>query len=312
MTGEQAESGGIGGGVVAALAVAVAVILVVAVVQIASTPAAEERETIDGLAVRTVAEALAARDAGELEGRAVAIRGYYSTTPGHSCPAPRDSPSPLELYCTEGDWALAQLDEAVAEITRTVTATSVGMSVQLSVQGRQMAGPWLQPAWLGPAGGDRIGRHFPRPTDMNRAVPVVLIGHFGDPRATRCAPEKLRTCTQRFVLDRAAWVAGESFGAEVWPGDPSVGNVPVMTPAAVQRLAERTLGPDGLVLSLAAVRGKDLAYWDPTTPIDPAGTDVIWYVWAVDGVGAGEAATADRIGRLVFLDATGDLLWNGF
>jgi hypothetical protein len=150
---------------------------------------------VDGMRVLTVTQALAARDAGAAG--EIAIGGWFSAAPVHSCPAPFGpdgqfrEPNPLELYCREGDWAIAERPEAIVE----VTTTTVGDSTSTEVRGRTMAGAWLQPVLTGDADALATG---PEPW---RPVPVVLIGHFGDARAATCLPELRKVCSDRFVVD---------------------------------------------------------------------------------------------------------------
>lgn len=148
-----------------------------------------------GIRVLTVRQALDARDSGvEAE---MAIGGWFSAAPAHPCPAPIGpngairEPNPLELYCREGDWAIAERPEAVVD----VTITTVGDSTSTQVRGRTMAGAWLQPLLSGGADALATG---PEPW---RPVPVVLIGHFGDHRAATCLPELRKVCFERFVVD---------------------------------------------------------------------------------------------------------------
>ncbi|MEX2011633.1 MAG: hypothetical protein WEF51_05310 [Chloroflexota bacterium] len=100
---------------------------------------------VDGIRVLTVTEAIAARVAGA--SGPIAIGGWFSMAPSHPCPAPIGpdgvfrEPNPLELYCVVGDWALSEKPEPVVD----VTTTSTGDSTSMSVSGRTIDGPWLQP-----------------------------------------------------------------------------------------------------------------------------------------------------------------------
>lgn len=153
---------------------------------------------IDGLPVLTVSQAIAERDGGATG--PIAIGGWFSMAPVHSCPAPIGpdgvfrEPNPLELYCLVGDWALAEKPEPVVDVT-----ISTGNSTSMSVTGRAMTGPWLQPVLAG-------ANIFPPGTSETwRPVPVVLIGHFGDFRAATCLPELREDCIERFVVDSVGW-----------------------------------------------------------------------------------------------------------
>lgn len=160
-------------------------------------PAPEEfPPEVDGNRVLTVTQAIAARDSGA--SGPIAIGGWFSAAPMHSCPAPIGpdgvirEPNPLELYCREGDWALSEKPEAIVDVTITTT----GDSTSISVQGRTMTGAWLQPILA--AGADVLSTG-PEPW---RPVPVVLVGHFRDAGAATCLPELRQGCLERFVVDR--------------------------------------------------------------------------------------------------------------
>lgn len=156
---------------------------------------------VDGNRVLTVAQALAARDSGVTG--PIAIGGWFSMAPSHPCPAPIGpdgvfrEPNPLELYCVVGDWALAEKPEPVVD----VTTTGTGDSTAVSVSGRTIVGPWLQPVLEI----QQIGIFPPGTTEQWRPVPVVLVGHFGDPRAVTCLPELRVACAERFVAESVGW-----------------------------------------------------------------------------------------------------------
>jgi hypothetical protein len=163
------------------------------------SPPDDRPAEIDGLAVLTVSQAIAARDRGATG--PIAIGGWFSMAPVHSCPAPIGpdgvfrEPNPLELYCRVGDWALAEKPEPIVEVSITETADGTNMSVS----GRAMSGPWLQPVLTG----DHV--FPPGASETWRPVPVVLIGHFGDVRAATCLPELREDCAGRFVVDSVGW-----------------------------------------------------------------------------------------------------------
>lgn len=156
---------------------------------------------IDGLAVLTVSQAIAARDSGATG--PIAVGGWFSMAPMHSCPAPLGpdgvfrEPNPLELYCRVGDWALAEKPEAIVD----VTIKQTGDSMSMSVEGRTMTGAWLQPV-LGVQSSE-IFR--PGVTETWRPMPVVLVGHFGDVRAATCLAFLREDCAERFVVDSVGW-----------------------------------------------------------------------------------------------------------
>lgn len=174
-----------------------AAVLMLAGCTVAPTPTFEPPSQIDGLPVITISQAIARRDAGEAG--PMAIGGWYTRGPSHSCPAPalpdgtpRD-PHPLELWCREADWVLAEQPETSMVVTERDGA--------ISVESRELSGMALHPM---------VGQHddalFPPGAQTWDPIPVVFIGHFGDPGAFDCLPEFLLTCLERFVVDRATRV----------------------------------------------------------------------------------------------------------
>lgn len=160
---------------------------------VAPAPTFEPPSQVDGLPVITISEAVARRDAGEAG--PMAVGGWYTRGPAHPCPAPalpdgrvRD-PHPLELWCREEDVVLAELPETSMVVTERDGA--------ISMESRELTGPAIHPM---------VGQHddalFPPGARTWDPIPVVFVGHFGDPGAFNCLPELRRTCLERFVVDR--------------------------------------------------------------------------------------------------------------
>jgi hypothetical protein len=138
--------------------------------------------------VYTVSEAIAARDAGELGSDQITLTGYWSDRSfGHSCGAPPQPQGELELGCHDGEFGISEANEAIGRLTP--------------------AGQWIpaESAHLSPWGTEDIGRRLvtlpladgvPFPP-----VPIVVVGHFDDPRAADCRPQARQLCRERFVLD---------------------------------------------------------------------------------------------------------------
>jgi len=149
--------------------------------------------TVDGLTVMTVSEVLAARDGGGLRGEAVAVAGYWSggIFP-HSCPAPMGQPGELEIYCRDGEWGITELDERILSFDRNGYGTTA-------------VGPALTP-WF-PNDLEGIDELYGLPTINGQPyppVPIVVVGHFDDPRAADCRAEARQLCLDRLVVDRIA------------------------------------------------------------------------------------------------------------
>ena len=147
--------------------------------------------TVDGLPLMTVSEAIAKRDAGELGSHRVAIRGYWSDASFiRSCVPPTGSPGVLEMYCVDGEFGITELAEPIDTISNRGLVT-LGTGPSLT--------PYFDNTLLGAAA------LFNLPTINGQRytpVPIVVVGHFDDPRATICRPEALQLCKDRLVLDR--------------------------------------------------------------------------------------------------------------
>ncbi len=150
-------------------------------------------DVIDGLPVMTVSEVLAARSAGGLRSEAIAVGGYWTDgSIGHSCAFPQSQPGVLEIYCQDGEFGITELDEPVIVIDRHGNVTPP-------------RGPTLTPYF--PEGLARLGELFSLPIINGQRyppVPIVVIGHFDDPLAAACRPERRQTCLDRLVVDRIA------------------------------------------------------------------------------------------------------------
>jgi hypothetical protein len=146
---------------------------------------------VDGRPVQTVSEAIAKRDAGGLGTNPIAVRGYWSDgSVMHSCGAPDQATGELELYCNDREFGITELDEPIVVISRSGIAT-------------EGSGPWLTPYLSGDVAGAANlfklpiinGQRFP-------PVPIVVVGHFNDPRAVKCRPIARKLCRDRLVIDR--------------------------------------------------------------------------------------------------------------
>lgn len=149
--------------------------------------------TVDGLPVMTISEAIAAHRAGTLPDGRAAIRGFWSNgAVGHSCAAATGAnPGELELYCVDGEWGIAEQDEQMFVVDQFGYVTYQARGPHLT--------PWIPDGLQGVEvlfGAHQInGQPFP-------PVPIVVIGHFDDPRAAQCRPEARQLCLDRLVLER--------------------------------------------------------------------------------------------------------------
>jgi hypothetical protein len=264
----------------------------VAVVGVAAlTLRARDMSTaIEGLPIRTVSEAIAMRASGQAEGRILAIQGFYSSGGGHSCSPRTDATSGLErwLHCNSQDSALAERDEPA---------------------GATLDGRLLTPA------GPHIRPHLPTYTrwDMDpppgQTTAVVFLGHFDDRRAGLCSQERLMECRNVFFVDRVARAAGRSLGPSVWQERSGLEVDLQLSSADVESLVRQQLGPNAHAHWLAALRAKDIAQFDPTTPVDPTGLGTLWYVQAASPDPM-SGLVPDRLVTLIFIDSTRELRWS--
>jgi hypothetical protein len=143
----------------------------------------------------TVSQVLAARAAGELRGIPVFVKGYWTDrSVGHSCAAPHGTPGELEIYCHDGEFGITELDEPVRTVLQGGRVTPpIGPHLT----------PWLPNALGGPLFGLYFIDHVGDDTHYvpYAPIPIVVKGHFDDPRAADCRPEARRACLDRLVID---------------------------------------------------------------------------------------------------------------
>jgi hypothetical protein len=146
--------------------------------------------TVDGQPVMTVSQLLTARADGAAKRGPYALRGYWSV-PDYpfSCPAPMAEPGVLELYCGGMRFGITERDELALTIVRSANETSAhGPSGPVLVP--YVSDEQYRQLLLSPVGDQP---HAP--------VPIVVTGHFDDPRAALCQPEARQACIDRFVVD---------------------------------------------------------------------------------------------------------------
>lgn len=142
-------------------------------------------DEIRGMPVLTVEAASRLLLDGELNGRAVAVAGYWAQSV-------IDCPYSPHVPVIVGDcWYVAFTDEPLD-----------GAYPYETQQGPGVIEPMILPE---SANQDLI---WP-----NMSKPLILIGHAGDPRLWQCDPDWREHCAQRFVVDSVAWA-----GARATPG----------------------------------------------------------------------------------------------
>ncbi|HEX7612729.1 MAG TPA: hypothetical protein VF371_08130 [Candidatus Limnocylindrales bacterium] len=265
-------------------------------------------KTVDGLAVMTVSQALAAEAAGNPPGDGlVAIEGWFTPFPAHSCPAPMASFSPaaLEDTCTSRKLLLTETKQELVVIEAAGGGTMITANPPVApfLYAHEPAGSYVDP--LLPAGG------YDDPS-VYRPLQAVLVGHFHDARAAECGADQRAACESSFVVDQLAWLDGKSFGPNVSIGGDSTGAVlkPRLTAEGVVAALRPSLDPSDTVVSMAAVAVVDITtITGPGMQTPGMGEDLLWFVRV-----AGPAPHfppmawgAGNSGWLVLHDATGRL-----
>jgi len=246
-----------------------------------STPAPAAPEgvpkTVDGLAVMTVSQALAAdASGGQPSDGLVAVGGWFNPIPAHSCPAPMASFSPaaLEDTCTARKLLLTETKQELVVIEAGGAGTMITTIPPAApfLYAREPAGSYVDP--LLPAGG------FDDPS-MYRPLQVVLVGHFHDPRAALCSADQRAACESAFVVDRLAWLDGKGFGPNVSIGGDSNGTAlkPRLTAEGVVAALRPSLDPSNAVVSMAVVTLGDITtITGPGMQASGNGADLLWFV----------------------------------
>jgi hypothetical protein len=292
----------------AALCLAVVAVLVAGLalrLTTATSPAgpaapAGPAKTVDGLLIMTVSQALAAEPSSG-DGL-VAVEGWYTPMPIHSCPAPMPSAAAFEYSCPYEILVTENRQDLVTIWTASDTS------------GWDVAPPTAPYLFAREAAGNSIRTLLPdrdvsRP-DTFRPIPAVLVGHFHDARAAECSADGRAACESAFIVDRLARLDGQAFSASVWIGTDANGASlqPRLTSDGVAAALRPSLDPADTIVSMAAanlvdmttVTGKGLQASGP-------GTDILWFVRV-----AGPASKSPlmawgtaRDGWFVLDDATG-------
>ena len=227
-----------------------------------------------GMPVLSIKDVTALIASGSLDGRAVAVAGYWIQMMVPSCPAPDRWYSVLEPYC--------------------------GISV---VSDTPFAGAWCTPL---PNNGSECGGNTPPPgssilepvmvdaypsmsggpndafSRYPNGVPMALIGHVADPRYIQCRTESEATCRSAFVADTVAWEAGADIPVAAYQ-DPNMAK-PRMTVAQIQSL----LGTTDLI-SLSLTTARQAADFDPR--LNLVGDDLVWVGRSLRGGGDASGST---------------------
>jgi hypothetical protein len=171
----------------------------------------EHHETPDPM---SVGQAITLRDSGQLGSSPFLLTGFWSDRSfGHGCAAPLGNPGELEIYCHDGEFGITEGAEPILTLTpdfRTVPATGPSLT------------PWMP---------ERIAAQLVVPPVGDFSLPptpIVVVGHFDDPRAADCRPDWRKLCRERLVIDSIV-----SFLPPVAPREnPAPAPTPASRPAA--------------------------------------------------------------------------------
>ncbi len=252
----------------------------------ASSPVgAEFPSIVAGMPVVSVAQAVELLQRGDLDGRAVAVAGYFFQAMP-SCPAPMRYISPLEDWCR----FVAFTDDAAS-----ATLCSYGSN---SVSCRPPSGTHLAPFIVSETSGA-----LPSASD-GKPMPQVLIGHAGDARQWQCAADTQEACGRAFVVDRIAWANGHDVTlTALEPWDQTTGKRLVPRLTMDQATAALDLGDHAV--AAAAFRAGDISTVDPRWNL--AGDDIVWIVRSIGDGDSSSDATRSVTVSLVD-DASGNLV----
>ena len=134
----------------------------------------------------SVSEALSLRDAGTLGADQFALEGFWTNrTIMHSCAPPPQPQGEIDVWCAEGDYGITEANEAIGQLVnhyQFLPAASAHLTPYVSEE--------LFAAFFS----------YPNQYDVP-PVPIVVIGHFNDPRSADCHESRIQACRDRFVLD---------------------------------------------------------------------------------------------------------------
>lgn len=220
-------------------------------------------KTVLGMPVLTVSEAGALETSGKLNGRLVAVAGYWAME-FPPCPFVEHL-AMLEGFCYAAGFA--DTPEAATSMTHG-TVTSLA----------PIAGPEA-------GNGDLLwsAQDFPNPGL------VVLVLHSYDSRAWQCAPDQLNRCQRRLVIDRVAWVNG----SDTELGVPTDQIAPQLSPDEAAAIGVK---PDEQLITVYPSDATALNGVDPR--FSGATSGIVWFVRVAIGA-ADPDGVFDGVARIV-------------
>ncbi len=216
-----------------------------------------------GLDTISVSAALAVRGAG-IDDRELAVNGWFGPHLMPTCTPMEPAQSPVQPQCPDQFVWLTEDPESL---------------IHLGSDGLSMQGPRGPAFNLDLDGIDDSWEPAPPQTstaDGSAPEQVVVIGHFDDRRAQLCPTDEIQTCRDRFVVDRVAWVGGQT-----QPRDQVIlGGPPRSTTDDISRVVAAE-SPGSPILSTTIVDGPSgLVPFEPTLAGTSALTNepILWIV----------------------------------
>lgn len=245
-----------------------------------------------GMPVVSVADARRLLADGAINGREVAVGGYFSWA-ASPCPPPDGYFGSLEDWCHYVAFA-----DTIEAATLCMSIGSNGGSCLLQPSGPPI--PWIMRET---SGGDS-----PLVFAGQGPAAVIFVGHAADARQFQCLDQE--RCGQQFVVDRVAWAGGADVPLEAT----QAGYFPLDSqprPALTLDQVASTVGASNNLLTAAVVNPDDVASVEPRWNV--AGHDLLWFVRAVGA--ADSAENADDLTRAgqewLVDDATGAVIKSG-
>ena len=234
--------------------------------------------SVDGAPVISVTQALALLDDGKLDGRDVAVSGYFERWT-HSCYGSDAYRAPIQGEPTScGITAFADSKQVVEKCIKEQTVCNEMTPIALL---------------------DRSG------PSISSLQQVVVIGHTGDARMWQCTVSAQADCARAFVADRVAWADGQ-FYPLVTPQLRGYDNSSSAPSAVRMTIADVQSAVGGATLiSAAPFRANDVALVDPRWNM--TGDDIVWIARYLTD--AGDQADPTRAEQVTLVDdATGKVI----
>lgn len=152
-------------------------------------PPSPSPDPLSGLTIHTVSEILDLLARDEVGNQSVAVRGFWTDRSiGHSCTAPTSPPGELQIRCHDGEFGITERNEPIGTLTVDSRFLPPEGPALTPFVDEALAEPLFTLPYI-------HGQPYP-------PVPIVVIGHFDDPRTADCQPEARQLCRDRLVIDQ--------------------------------------------------------------------------------------------------------------